>query len=230
MLLTSGLLSKNPTIYDSHIKRFWQTATVNTLDNGEQEITATINGHVKTVTIASVRKYLQLADAGGLSSLPNTETFDQLSLMRQEVEIPQSNFPTQTPVADEATFTCVDVVHGGAATTVSSIDAGQSSGNITKSPTMAHDSPLPGSHTLGSDKGSMTLHDLTILCTQLSNKVESLETELKQTKQTYGATFTRLIKRVKKLKQTIKTSQARRITNITASDDKDDLVAEDPSK
>ncbi|GKA49002.1 hypothetical protein Tco_0741960 [Tanacetum coccineum] len=144
--------------------------------------------------------------------------------IRQEVEIPQSNFPTQTPVADEATFTCVDVVHGGAATTVSSIDAGQSSGNITKSPTMAHDSPLPGSHTLGSDKGSMTLHDLTVLCTQLSNKVESLETELKQTKKTYGATFTRLIKRVKKLKQTIKTSQARRITNITASDDKDDLV------
>ncbi|GJW48614.1 hypothetical protein Tco_0080260 [Tanacetum coccineum] len=28
-------LSKNPTIYDSHIKQFWQTATVNTLNNGE---------------------------------------------------------------------------------------------------------------------------------------------------------------------------------------------------
>ncbi|GJY41911.1 hypothetical protein Tco_0429181 [Tanacetum coccineum] len=151
----------------SHIKRFWQTATVNTLDNGEQEITATINGHVKTITIGSVRKYLQLADAGGLSSLPNTEIFDQLSLMResirQEDEIPQSNFPTQTPVADEATFTCVDVVHGGAATTVSSIDAGQGSGNITKSPTMPHDSPLPGSHTPRSDKGSMTLHELAVL-------------------------------------------------------------------
>ncbi|GJY95625.1 putative ribonuclease H-like domain-containing protein [Tanacetum coccineum] len=57
------------------------TATVNTLDNKEQEITATVDGHVKTVTIASVRKYLKLADAGGLSSLPNTENFDQLSLM-----------------------------------------------------------------------------------------------------------------------------------------------------
>ncbi|GJT22085.1 putative ribonuclease H-like domain-containing protein, partial [Tanacetum coccineum] len=74
-------LSENPTIYDSHIKQFWQTATVNTLDNGEQEITATIDGHVKTVTIASVRKYLQLADAGGLNSLSNTKNFDQLSLM-----------------------------------------------------------------------------------------------------------------------------------------------------
>ncbi|GJX92427.1 hypothetical protein Tco_0345753 [Tanacetum coccineum] len=58
------------------------TATVNILDNGEQEITTTVDGLVKTVTIAFVRKYLKLADAGGLSSLPNTKFFDQLSLMR----------------------------------------------------------------------------------------------------------------------------------------------------
>ncbi|GJR95662.1 hypothetical protein Tco_0267836 [Tanacetum coccineum] len=135
-----------------------------------------------------------------------------------------------TPVADEAAFICVDVVHGGVATTVSSIDAGQGSGNITKSPTMPHDSPLPGGHTPGSDEGSMTLHELTVLCTQLSNKVEILETELKQTKQTYGSAFTKLIKKVKKLKQTVKTSQARRRTKIIASDDKEDLVAEDPFK
>ncbi|GJS94845.1 hypothetical protein Tco_0801813 [Tanacetum coccineum] len=82
--LSSGprfALSENPTIYDSHIKQFWQTATVNTFDNGKQEITATVDGHVKTVTIAPVRKYLQLADAGGLSSLPNTDIFKQLLLM-----------------------------------------------------------------------------------------------------------------------------------------------------
>ncbi|GKB29902.1 hypothetical protein Tco_0869303, partial [Tanacetum coccineum] len=145
------------------------TATVNTLDNGEREITATIDGHFKTVTIASVRKYLQLADA------------------------------------NEAAFIGVDVVHGGDATTVTSIDAGHGS-------------------------GSMTLHELMVLCTQLSNKVESLETKLKQTKQTYGAAFTKLIIKVKKLEQTIKTSQARRRTKIIASDDEEDLVAEDPSK
>ncbi|GKA55908.1 hypothetical protein Tco_0754980, partial [Tanacetum coccineum] len=43
--------------------------------------------------------------------------------IRQEVEIPQTNFPTQTPVADEVAFTGVDVVHERAATIVSSIDA-----------------------------------------------------------------------------------------------------------
>ncbi|GKC18170.1 hypothetical protein Tco_1014952 [Tanacetum coccineum] len=145
-----------------------------------------------------------------------------------EVEIPQSNFPTQTPVADEAAFTCVDVVHGGAATTISSIDTGQGSGNITKYPTMPHDSPLLGGHTPGSDKGSMTLHELTVLCTNLSNKVESLETELKQTKQTYCAAFTKLIKKVKKLEQTVKTSQARRRAKIMVTDDEDN--EEDSSK
>ncbi|GKE35706.1 hypothetical protein Tco_1455028, partial [Tanacetum coccineum] len=100
-----------------------------------------------------------------------------------------------TPSADEAAFTSVDVVHGGAATTISNIDTRQGSGNIPKSPTMPHDSPLTGGHTPGSDEGSMTLHELTVLCTKLSNKVDSLETELKQTKQTYGTALTKLIKK-----------------------------------
>ncbi|GKF17843.1 hypothetical protein Tco_0062761 [Tanacetum coccineum] len=133
-------------------------------------------------------------------------------------------------VADEAAFTGVDVVHGRAATIVSSIDARQVSGNITKSLTMPNNSPLLGGHTPRSDEGSMTLHELTVLYTNLSNKVESLKTELKQTKQTYGVDFTTLIKKVKKLEQTVKTSQARRRAQIIASDDEDDLVVEDPSK
>ncbi|GJX37878.1 hypothetical protein Tco_0251181 [Tanacetum coccineum] len=37
-------LTENPTIYVSPIKQFWQTATARTLDNGEIELTATIDG------------------------------------------------------------------------------------------------------------------------------------------------------------------------------------------
>ncbi|GKC87113.1 hypothetical protein Tco_1147762 [Tanacetum coccineum] len=74
-------LTKNPTIYVSLIEKFWQTATVRTVDNGEQEITSTVDGKEFTVTEASVRRHLQLADADGISALPTTETFDQLSLM-----------------------------------------------------------------------------------------------------------------------------------------------------
>ncbi|GJV20891.1 putative ribonuclease H-like domain-containing protein [Tanacetum coccineum] len=62
---------------------------------------------------------------------------------------------TITYVADEAASTGVDVRHGGAATTVSSLDAGQGSGNIDKTPAMPHDSLLPRVHTLGSDEGRM---------------------------------------------------------------------------
>ncbi|GKD14015.1 hypothetical protein Tco_1198422, partial [Tanacetum coccineum] len=39
------------------------------------------DGHKFAITEASVRRYFQLADADGISSLPNTEIFEQLSLM-----------------------------------------------------------------------------------------------------------------------------------------------------
>ncbi|GJX93082.1 hypothetical protein Tco_0347668 [Tanacetum coccineum] len=42
---------------------------------------------------------------------------------KQAAKIPQSQFPTQTQVADKATFTSVDVDAGGAATTNISLDA-----------------------------------------------------------------------------------------------------------
>ncbi|GJW74922.1 hypothetical protein Tco_0134292 [Tanacetum coccineum] len=74
-------LTKNPTIYVSLIEKFWQTATVRTVDNGEQEITATVDGNEFTITEASVRRHLQLVDVNGISVLPTTEIFAQLSLM-----------------------------------------------------------------------------------------------------------------------------------------------------
>nr|GEY10813.1 hypothetical protein [Tanacetum cinerariifolium] len=40
-----------------------QTATASTCDNGEIELTATIDGYVKTITEASVMRHLKLVDA-----------------------------------------------------------------------------------------------------------------------------------------------------------------------
>ncbi|GJS00671.1 hypothetical protein Tco_0317179 [Tanacetum coccineum] len=140
-------LTESPTIYVSLIEQFWQTASASTLENGDMEITATIDGKVK----CSI--YL---------TTPTSPPFMQT-----------------TYVAEEAA-------------------------------TMPHDSPLLRVHSLGSDEGSMTLNELTVLCTTLSKKVETLESDLKQTKLTYGAAYTKLIMKVKKL------------------DDEDEL--EDPSK
>ncbi|GJV66887.1 putative ribonuclease H-like domain-containing protein [Tanacetum coccineum] len=60
---------------------------------------------------------------------------------------------------------------------------------------MPHESPLQSIHSHGCDEGSLSFNELTDLCTSLSKKVESLESELKQTKQTYNAALTKLIKK-----------------------------------
>ncbi|GJT05168.1 hypothetical protein Tco_0839630 [Tanacetum coccineum] len=246
------------------------------------EITATIDGKVKIVSEASIRRHIKLEDSDGISDLPTTEIFEQLALMgfiqiflnkqkrlllphqrtyiapsltqklfsnikraskgytgvdtplfqtmliqgqilqgegstisveshhtptvspstsqphhsptlkdfiRQETKVPQLSSPTQTHVTDEAASTCVDDRHGGAATIVSSLEAGQGSDNIHKTPTMPHDSPLPRVHTLGSDENKTQPNKLMELVAKLSDGVAVLENDLKQTKKTYGAAF-----------------------------------------
>nr|GEU83151.1 reverse transcriptase domain-containing protein [Tanacetum cinerariifolium] len=72
-------------------RKFWCTASVRTLGNEEVELNATVDGQVKTITEASVRRHLKLADADGISSLPTTKTFEQLPLMgtlgNEEIEL-----------------------------------------------------------------------------------------------------------------------------------------------
>ncbi|GKB17922.1 hypothetical protein Tco_0851845 [Tanacetum coccineum] len=285
-------LTENPTIYVTLIQQFWQTATASTLDSGEIQITTTIDGKVKIITEASIRRHLKLEDCDGISTLPTTEIFKQLTLMgniataiiclatnktfnfsklifdgmglivqgegstflveshhiptgatstsqpplsspsiiptRQESEVPQPRSPTQTLVADEAAFTGMDVRHGGAVTTVSSLDVRKGSGNIDKAPTMPHDSPLPRVHILRSDEGRMQHNELMYLVTKLLDTVVALEIDLRQTKKVYGVAYTKLIKKVKKLERAAKLSQSTRRANIMVSDDEDD--AEDSSK
>ncbi|GJX31653.1 putative ribonuclease H-like domain-containing protein [Tanacetum coccineum] len=169
----------------------------------------------KIVIEASIRRRLQLADYDGISSLPTTKIFEQLSLMGPKKTYWEQfisniataiiclatnrkfNFSKLIFDADEAASTCVDVRYGGATTTATGLEAGQGS-------------------------------ELMVFFTTLSNKVESLETDLKHIKLPYGATYTKLIKKVKKLENKVKTNQARKRARIIVSDDEDDL--EDPSK
>ncbi|GKC22507.1 putative ribonuclease H-like domain-containing protein [Tanacetum coccineum] len=74
-------LTTNPTIYDSLVKQFWQTATANTLADGTLEIQETIDTIVYTITEASIRHKLQLADASGITMLPNNEIFEGMGHM-----------------------------------------------------------------------------------------------------------------------------------------------------
>ncbi|GKA54755.1 hypothetical protein Tco_0753704 [Tanacetum coccineum] len=208
-------LIENPKIYISLIQQFWGTATARTTDDGEVEITASIDGQVKTITEASLRRHLKLEDSDGITSLPNTEIFEQLALM--------GYFPTQTQVADEAAFTSVDVDVRGAATTDIGLEAGQGSGTMHKTPTRPHDV-----HTLGSDEDSQQQNELMNLVTKLIDRVEVLENDMQQTKKVYSSALTKLILRVKKLEKKVKTNKARRRARIVILEDED--AEEDSSK
>ncbi|GJS83967.1 hypothetical protein Tco_0750508, partial [Tanacetum coccineum] len=137
-------------------------------------------------------------------------------------------FPTQTQVADEATFTSVDVDAGGAVTTGIGLNACQGSGTIHKTPTSPHDSPLVRVLTLGSDEGSLQQNELMDLVTKLTDRVEVLENDMQQTKKVYSFALTKLILRVKKLEKKVKKNKARRRARIVILEDKD--VEEDSSK
>ncbi|GJT90245.1 hypothetical protein Tco_1079090 [Tanacetum coccineum] len=72
-------LEHNPTIYVSVIKQFWQTVTVITLDNGEQELKATIDTHEYKIFESSVRNKLNLSDENGITEFTNAETFEGMA-------------------------------------------------------------------------------------------------------------------------------------------------------
>ncbi|GKB30042.1 hypothetical protein Tco_0869443 [Tanacetum coccineum] len=238
--------TKNPTIYTSLIQQFWQTASTSTLEDREVEITATIDGQLKTITEASLRRHLKLEDADGISLLPNTEIFEQFALIGYTSKLkltfqkghfsPQWRFlihtilhclsPKKTAweqfssniataiicLATNRTFNFSKVIFEGMVKKFGHmlvqgpIQQGEGStvpveshhtpittpstsqpplSSPSRVPTPPYDSPLPGGHTPRSDEGSMTLNELTVLCTQLSTKVASLEQDLKQTKKVY---------------------------------------------
>ncbi|GJT10957.1 hypothetical protein Tco_0857999 [Tanacetum coccineum] len=95
---------------------FLNGSYIRTLDNGEIKITATVDGQDKTITEASFRRHLKLADAYGISTLLTTEFFEQLALMG---------------VADKAITKEMHDGLGRATITASSLEAEQGSGKVT---------------------------------------------------------------------------------------------------
>nr|GEU92435.1 hypothetical protein [Tanacetum cinerariifolium] len=73
-------LTISPTIYVSHVRQFWSTARIETT-NQETKILATVDGKPRTISESSLRRHLKLSDEEGISSLPDTEIFENLSLI-----------------------------------------------------------------------------------------------------------------------------------------------------
>nr|GEZ54797.1 hypothetical protein [Tanacetum cinerariifolium] len=73
-------LTVKPTIFVSHIRQFWSTARIETTDDGTH-ILATVDGIQRIVSESSPRRNLKLRDEDGIVSIPDTELFENLTLM-----------------------------------------------------------------------------------------------------------------------------------------------------
>nr|GFA82411.1 hypothetical protein [Tanacetum cinerariifolium] len=133
-------LTVKPTIFVSHIRQFWSTARIETTDEGTH-ILATVDGISRTMFESSLRRNLKLSDEDGIVSIPDTEIFENLTLMGQysrRARIAQSSaLPT---VADEPASPVRDVSEEEACPTDSGFIADQDRETIAKSSTLPHDS------------------------------------------------------------------------------------------
>nr|GEV46427.1 ATPase subunit 1, mitochondrial [Tanacetum cinerariifolium] len=86
-------LTFKPTVYVSHIRQFWSTAGIETTEEGTK-ILATVDGVLRTVTKSSLRRNIKLQDEEGISSLPDTELFENLTLMGYNIS-PNQKFTFQ---------------------------------------------------------------------------------------------------------------------------------------
>ncbi|GJU56061.1 putative ribonuclease H-like domain-containing protein [Tanacetum coccineum] len=214
------------------LEQFWQTASASTLENRDMEITTTIDGKVKHKRLLLPHKRLHIAPTLTQKLFSNMKKaskgytgvdiplFQTMLVQGQILHGEGSTIPVEShhiPISAPSTLQ-----------PPTSPPYMQTTHVAEEATTMPYDSPLLRVHSLGSDEGSMTLNELTILCTTLSKKVETLEYNLKQTKLTYGATYTKLIIKVKKLEHKVKSTKARRRVRLIVSRDEDEL--EDPSK
>ncbi|GKB00698.1 hypothetical protein Tco_0828691 [Tanacetum coccineum] len=148
--------------------------------------------------------------------------------LNQDTELPQTSVPIPN-VPDEAIYEEWDDRVEMATTTAASLDAAHDSGNILRTKSMTIPNvPLPQGIGTGGSPRCQEAMGGSISQTRSERKVESLEEDLKKTKKVYGAAYTKLIMKVKKLEKTVKKSHFRRKTKIVVSDDDEDL--EDSSK
>nr|GEW78878.1 hypothetical protein [Tanacetum cinerariifolium] len=92
-------LTINPIVYVSHIRQFWSIARIETT-HAKTKILATVDGKPRTISESSIRRNLILNDEAGISSLPDAELFENLTLMGYNIS-PNQKFTFQKGKAQE---------------------------------------------------------------------------------------------------------------------------------
>ncbi|GKD98968.1 hypothetical protein Tco_1382865, partial [Tanacetum coccineum] len=178
-------LTHNPTIFDSLVKQFWQTATVRTLANGTQQLVASIDSKEYTITEASVRIE------------PHHTPVDPISSTSQPPipSPPHPSLPPHSPLQSPPYSPPYSPPH------LPPHSPHQSPSFL---PRRSYEAPLLEGNTSGSAKDSMQLKELMVLVPTLVTRINSLEKELKETKQTLGNVVLKLVKKVKSLETALK--------------------------
>ncbi|GJR92177.1 hypothetical protein Tco_0264351 [Tanacetum coccineum] len=188
-------LTHNPTIYDSLVKQFWQTATVRTLANGTQQLVASIDSKEYTITEAFCATMDQ-GDESAQPAEPHHTPVDPLpSTSLPPIPSPPLQSPPHSPLQSPP--------H-----------------SPLQSPPHSPRTPLPKGNTSGSVEASIQLKELMVLVPNLVTRVTSLEKELKETKQTLGNVVLKLSTDKGKRYRRIARSMAKNInTGLDAKDE-----------
>nr|GEW02659.1 hypothetical protein [Tanacetum cinerariifolium] len=213
------------------------------LIDGEVQIHALVNGMKVIITESSVKRDLQLADGDG----PNQVQMGEGSAEPTDTQhIPTFNMPPPKPKKTQKP----SLVR--AATSASSLEAEQDSGNIAKTQTkLRSNEPSSQGTSLGDGpRRQDTMEDtsahtrlkhieLMKICTTLQKKVLDLEDELKRTNNSQQTKIDGLERRFKKLKKQhrSRTHKLKRLYKvsltakvISSSDDDEALDKKDTSK
>ncbi|GKB37912.1 hypothetical protein Tco_0882854 [Tanacetum coccineum] len=234
-------LTHNPTIHDSLVKKFWQTAIASTLTDGTLELRATIDTLEYTITKASIRSKLQLADASGISMLPNTEIFkgmgnmgyptdgqaDQAGIKSQPSSATVPPPPTSQPAPTESTTIPPTPVTEptSKSSSLSTAPEHETIEHPFEQPSPEHqpssprqESDIPKTqaptHTHEAETGHMSIDDLFQLVPQLMTNIESLEKDLKQTNPQgleAAETLAEVLSQIKTKRRNVKTGVRRRL-------------------
>ncbi|GJW66833.1 putative ribonuclease H-like domain-containing protein [Tanacetum coccineum] len=197
-------ISHDPIIYDSLVKQFWRTASLRPVELGPPAIIATIDGSPYTITEASVRSNLQLADEGGAAEDQGerpAEPADQPPIpdpIPSPVNVPNPpinplpDSPPREPIPDSSIPDSTQpsssrVNEPDTAPFTSTFVADESAGgSFHESPPRSHEATPSAGQPSGVAEDPLTLTALSSLVSKCVQKTESLESELKSTKKTLG--------------------------------------------
>ncbi|GJZ13675.1 hypothetical protein Tco_0548905 [Tanacetum coccineum] len=242
-------LTHNPTIYDSLVKQFWQTATVRTLANGTQQLVASIDSKEYTITEAFYinteykGKYLAPTLTKKLfANMKRSYAGDFVPLlpamlagaaMDQGDGSAQPAEPHHTPV-DPLPSTSLPPIpspplqsppHSPLQSPPHSPLQSPPHSPLQSplcSPSRSYEAHLPEGNTSGSAEASIQLKELMVLVSNLVTKVTSLEKELKETKQTLGNAVLKLVTKVKSLEIALKRKTKKVIVSALEGEEPED--------